>query len=70
MRFSVPGKLWAARQGLNNDLVDQLREVFKSLEQPPELKVLGVSSFAYPPTDDFGRVRNEMALSLDFRNSP
>jgi len=70
MRFSVPGKLWVAREGLNSDLVTQLREVFKSLEQLPELKVLGVSSFAYPPIDDFGQVRKEMALSLEFRNTP
>ena len=70
MRFSIPGKLWIARQGLNSDLVTQLREVFKSLEQPPELQVLGVSSFAYPPIDDFGQVRKAMALSLDFRNVP
>ena len=70
MRFNVPGKLWVAREGLNNDLVTQLREVFKLLEQLPELKVLGVSSFAYPPNDDFGQVREEMALSLEFRNAP
>lgn len=70
MRFSVPGKLWVARQGLNNDLVNQFREVFKSLEQLPELNVLGVSGFAYPPIDDYGQVRKEMALSLNFRNAP
>jgi len=69
MRFSVPGKIWVAHQGLNTYLVNQLREAFKSLEQLPELKVLGVSSFAYPPIDDLEQVRKEMALSFEFRNA-
>jgi phosphonate transport system substrate-binding protein len=68
MRFSIPGKLWVTRQGFDDDLVTQLRKVFESLEPLPELRLLGVSGFVYPPVDDFVQVRKEMARSVEFRN--
>lgn len=72
MRFSVPEKIWVARQGLGDDAITVLREAFTSLDHHPALQGLGpgLSGFVYPPVDDFERLRGEMALSLDFRSTP
>lgn len=70
MRFSVPEKLWVARQGLENSLITTLREAFTSLDHQPALQGLGLSGFIYPPVDDYEQVRREMALSTGFRGTP
>lgn len=70
MRFSVPEKLWVARQGLKNSLITVLREAFKSLDHQPALQGLGLSGFIYPPVDDYEKVRREMAFSTGFRGAP
>jgi phosphonate transport system substrate-binding protein len=66
MRFSIPEKLWVARQGLKDDLVILLREVFTSLDNHPAQQGLGLSGFVYPPVLDYEQIRKEMALSLEF----
>ena len=68
--FSVPEKLWVARQGLKDDLANRLREAFTSLDHHPALQGLGVTGFVYPPIDDYEQVRKDMELSLEFWGAP
>ena len=70
MRFSVPEKLWVARQGLKNSLVTLIRSAFTSLGHHDALQGLALSAFVYPPTDDYEQVRTDMALSREFWSTP
>ncbi len=69
-RFSVPGRVWVAREGLDDELVEMLREALIGAKGNPSAE--GGEGHLFAPVDDsaYDELRESMRLAEVFEQHP